>query len=108
MECRTTGGKPTLATYEYASSLLHSAIESAKTGSPIDLHANASKGVRPKYEGKVYMVGDNPRSDIAGKSRTSFSVSISSSEVLIVLYDDVRSEQLWMGKYFGQDWSFQR
>ncbi|GAA5835635.1 hypothetical protein JCM5353_004685, partial [Sporobolomyces roseus] len=63
---RTTGGKPTLATYEYASSLLYSAIESAKTGTPIDLHANASKGVRPRYEGKVYMVGDNPRSDIAG------------------------------------------
>ena len=54
------------------------------------------------------MVGDNPRSDIAGKSRTSFSVSISSNEVLIVLYDDVRSEQLWMGKYSGQDWSVQR
>lgn len=67
VECRTTGGKPTLATYEYASSLLYSAIESARTGTSIDLHANASKGMRPRYEGKVYMVGDNPRSDIAGE-----------------------------------------
>ncbi|GAA5912181.1 hypothetical protein JCM5296_007503, partial [Sporobolomyces johnsonii] len=60
---RTTGGKPTLATYEYCSKLLYSAIEHAATGQPIDLHA---KGEPAKYEGRVYMVGDNPRSDIAG------------------------------------------
>lgn len=64
--------------------------------------------MRPKYEGKVYMVGDNPRSDIAGESRTSFSNSISLNEALIVLCGEIRSEQLWMGEYFGQDWSVQR
>ena len=54
------------------------------------------------------MVGDNPRSDIAGESRTSFSNSISLNEALIVLCGEIRSEQLWMGEYFGQDWSVQR
>ncbi|GAA5876931.1 hypothetical protein JCM8547_006313 [Rhodosporidiobolus lusitaniae] len=61
---RETGGKPTRATYEYASNLLNSAIASAATGSPVDLHGTGDKA--PKFEGKVYMVGDNPASDIAG------------------------------------------
>ncbi|KAK4057079.1 hypothetical protein OIO90_001979 [Microbotryomycetes sp. JL221] len=55
---RTTGGKPTSATYEYASTLLYSAI----AGKP-DLHAHHP---RPEFNGKVFMVGDNPASDIAG------------------------------------------
>ncbi|GAA5961906.1 hypothetical protein JCM21900_006364 [Sporobolomyces salmonicolor] len=60
---RTTGGKPTLATYNYCSQLLYSAIEHTAVGKPIDLHA---KEELAKFEGRVYMVGDNPRSDIAG------------------------------------------
>ncbi|CEQ42412.1 SPOSA6832_04222 [Sporobolomyces salmonicolor] len=66
---RTTGGKPTLATYEYCSQLLYSAIEHAAVGKPIDLYA---KGEPAKFEGRVYMVGDNPRSDIAGEHRFAF------------------------------------
>ncbi|GAA5991001.1 hypothetical protein JCM5350_002006 [Sporobolomyces pararoseus] len=67
---RTTGGKPTRATYEYAASLLRSQIENLQTGSPIDLHGTSSSGsgrdLKDVYKGRVYMVGDNPRSDIAG------------------------------------------
>lgn len=61
---RTVGGKPSKATYDYASSLLHSAIAAAREGhSQIDLHGQSS----PTIDGqKVYMVGDNPASDIAG------------------------------------------
>ncbi|KAK4052386.1 hypothetical protein OIV83_002188 [Microbotryomycetes sp. JL201] len=55
---RTTGGKPTRATYDYASTLLYSAISGE-----IDLHANKP---RAPFDGRVYMVGDNPASDIAG------------------------------------------
>ncbi|GAA5898437.1 hypothetical protein JCM6882_007775 [Rhodosporidiobolus microsporus] len=62
---RSTGGKPTKATYDYASHLLYSAIESSVTGAPVDLHGTAG-GKTPTYEGRVYMVGDNPASDIAG------------------------------------------
>lgn len=57
---RTTGGKPTRATYDYAASLLHSAIFSP---SSISLHPT---GPAPPLPGRVYMVGDNPASDIAG------------------------------------------
>ncbi|GAA5974993.1 hypothetical protein JCM11641_006794 [Rhodosporidiobolus odoratus] len=61
---RYTGGKPIQATYDYASNLLNSAIEAEETGKPIDLHG---QGAKPKnYKGRVYMVGDNPASDIAG------------------------------------------
>ncbi|GAA5823187.1 hypothetical protein JCM11251_007515 [Rhodosporidiobolus azoricus] len=64
---RHTGGKPTRATYEYASHLLNSAIDSSVSGAPINLHGPSSSGGKvPKYEGRVYMVGDNPASDIAG------------------------------------------
>ncbi|GAA5825149.1 hypothetical protein JCM10212_006274, partial [Sporobolomyces blumeae] len=96
---RTTGGKPTLATYEYASSLLNSTIlhtlpssstpssrlssvddqvprelsrDSAHEPLEIDLHREAALSRRSPsrtkktYDGRVYMVGDNPRSDIAG------------------------------------------
>ncbi|GAA5876908.1 hypothetical protein JCM16303_006332 [Sporobolomyces ruberrimus] len=63
---RTTGGKPTLATYEFASALLQSQIENAKNGTPIDLHASAQGSQPNGYTGRVYMVGDNPKSDIAG------------------------------------------
>ncbi|GAA5891257.1 hypothetical protein JCM8208_002562 [Rhodotorula glutinis] len=56
---RTTGGKPTRATYDYAASLLHSSIFSP---SSISLHPT---GPAPPLS-RVYMVGDNPQSDIAG------------------------------------------
>ncbi|KAM0748710.1 HAD-superfamily hydrolase [Meredithblackwellia eburnea MCA 4105] len=46
---RTTGGKPSKATYDYTSRLLYSLA-----------HPGGD------YDGRVYMVGDNPRSDIAG------------------------------------------
>lgn len=60
---RTTGGKPTKPTYDYASNLLYSAIKATKQGhDEVDLHAKGS----PTFEGRVYMVGDNPESDIAG------------------------------------------
>lgn len=62
--CRHTGGKPTKATYDYASSLLASQIDHAKTGGPITLHPSPDKIGR--VPGRVYMVGDNPASDIAG------------------------------------------
>ncbi|KAM0790691.1 hypothetical protein ACM66B_004549 [Microbotryomycetes sp. NB124-2] len=55
---RTTGGKPTRATYDYASTLLYSAI-----AGKVDLHAQRPKA---EFDGNVYMVGDNPASDIAG------------------------------------------
>lgn len=59
----TTGGKPSKATYDYSSSLLFSAIQAAREGhSNVDLHGKTS----PTFEGRVYMVGDNPASDIAG------------------------------------------
>ncbi|KAI5481399.1 cardiolipin synthase [Pseudohyphozyma bogoriensis] len=49
-------------TYEYTSSLLSAAIEAASRGAEVDL-----KGATPApFEGRTYMVGDNPRSDIAG------------------------------------------
>ncbi|KPV73613.1 uncharacterized protein RHOBADRAFT_54812 [Rhodotorula graminis WP1] len=57
---RTTGGKPTRATYDYAASLLHSAVFSP---SSISLHPT---GPAPALPFRVYMVGDNPQSDIAG------------------------------------------
>ncbi|GAA6029184.1 hypothetical protein JCM8097_001641 [Rhodosporidiobolus ruineniae] len=61
---RETGGKPTRATYEYASRLLNSAIDASVNGGEVDLHG---AGAEPsKFEGRVYMVGDNPQSDIAG------------------------------------------
>ncbi|BGP18599.1 hypothetical protein JCM10213_004232 [Rhodosporidiobolus nylandii] len=61
---RQTGGKPTTATYEYASRLLNSAVDAEKTGKAVDLHGANEEP--PKFEGRVYMVGDNPASDIAG------------------------------------------
>ncbi|GAA5897469.1 uncharacterized protein JCM6883_006710 [Sporobolomyces salmoneus] len=62
---RTTGGKPTRATYEYASSLLLSQIENAQNGTPINLHSTRQLS-DSDYQGRVYMIGDNPLSDIAG------------------------------------------
>ncbi|GAA5986125.1 hypothetical protein JCM10908_006420 [Rhodotorula pacifica] len=61
---RETGGKPTQATYDYASSLLASQIEHYASGTPINLHPSPSKVGR--VPGRVYMLGDNPASDIAG------------------------------------------
>lgn len=61
---RETGGKPSRATYDYAASLLASQIEHAQHGTEINLHPSPDKvGHVP---GRVYMVGDNPASDIAG------------------------------------------
>ncbi|TKA55725.1 hypothetical protein B0A53_02861 [Rhodotorula sp. CCFEE 5036] len=61
---RETGGKPSRATYDYAASLLASQIEHAHHGTEINLHPSPDKvGHVP---GRVYMVGDNPASDIAG------------------------------------------
>ncbi|GAA6046971.1 hypothetical protein JCM3770_003457 [Rhodotorula araucariae] len=60
---RTTGGKPTRATYDYAAHLLHSAL-TAPSPSAISLHP--APGPAPPLPGRVYMVGDNPASDIAG------------------------------------------
>lgn len=59
----SVGGKPSKATYDYASSLLFSAIAAAREGhSNVDLHGRTN----PSFDGRVYMVGDNPQSDIAG------------------------------------------
>lgn len=61
---RETGGKPSRATYDYAASLLASQIDHAQHGTEINLHPSPDKvGHVP---GRVYMVGDNPASDIAG------------------------------------------
>lgn len=68
---RSTGGKPTRATYEYASRLLNASISAAETGESVDMGAKS-----PKYEGNVYMVGDNPASDIAGALHVLFSPSV--------------------------------
>lgn len=46
---RTTGGKPTRRTYEFANGLLTDVVK--RLNAPL---------------GRVYMVGDNPESDIAG------------------------------------------
>ncbi|BGP50399.1 hypothetical protein JCM10450v2_006318 [Rhodotorula kratochvilovae] len=58
---RTTGGKPTRATYDYAAHLLHSSLTSPSSPS---LHP--PPGPAPPLPGRVYMLGDNPASDIAG------------------------------------------
>lgn len=60
---RSTGGKPSRRTYEYSSSLLHSVIDVAAHGGEVDFGGKAGSGL---YKGRVYMVGDNPKSDIAG------------------------------------------
>lgn len=65
MRRRTTGGKPTRATYTYAARLLASQISHLASGTPIDLHPS-SLDAAPSLPGRVYMVGDNPASDIAG------------------------------------------
>ncbi|BGP26418.1 cardiolipin synthase [Rhodotorula toruloides] len=62
---RTTGGKPTNATYTYAAHLLSSQISHLTSGAPINLHP-ASLSSAPSPPGCVYMIGDNPASDIAG------------------------------------------
>ena len=61
---RSTGGKPSRATYEYASNLLNLAVEADAAGRPgqVDMNATATSS----FGGKVYMIGDNPESDIAG------------------------------------------
>ena len=60
---RIVGGKPSKETYTYTASLLYSAIAAAREGhSDIDLHGKS----KATFEGSVYMVGDNPASDIAG------------------------------------------
>lgn len=61
---RTTGGKPSRATYEYASNLLNLAIEADAAGRPGEVDMNAS--AKAVHGGRVYMVGDNPESDIKG------------------------------------------
>lgn len=61
---RTTGGKPTNATYTYAAHLLSSQIAHLTSGTPINLHPTSSSA--PSLPGRVYMIGDNPASDIAG------------------------------------------
>jgi ribonucleotide monophosphatase NagD (HAD superfamily) len=54
---RTVGGKPSSLTYDYASRLLQSLIG------------------QDKRLGKVYMIGDNPESDIAGTFVFGFFLS---------------------------------
>ncbi|GJN92455.1 hypothetical protein Rhopal_005485-T1 [Rhodotorula paludigena] len=59
---RTTGGKPTRATYDYAASLL---AQQYTADSPASINLRPT-GPAPSLPGRVYMVGDNPASDIAG------------------------------------------
>ncbi|KDE09526.1 HAD-superfamily subfamily IIA hydrolase [Microbotryum lychnidis-dioicae p1A1 Lamole] len=67
---RTTGGKPTSHTYKYASSLLSHHVRSLSNphthSSSESLHEAVVNSDAGPIEGNVYMLGDNPASDIAG------------------------------------------
>ncbi|SCV71488.1 BQ2448_3076 [Microbotryum intermedium] len=67
---RTTGGKPTSHTYNYASSLLSHHIRSLTNShthsSSESLHQAVVNSDAAPIKANVYMLGDNPASDIAG------------------------------------------
>lgn len=85
---RDIAGKPTPATFTHATSLLHAEVR---------LHEGPTTDKAifkdPAFKGKVYMVGDNPSTDIAGANRHGWESILVKTGIFKGSVEDLPSKQ---------------